>query len=136
MLRAIDISTSGLIAQRQRMNTIAENIANVNTTVDADGNTAPFRRRFVTFSAESDRVTDPQGAGVRYRVEVDRTTPLRRVYQPGHPQADADGYVSYPNIKLIDEFVNAMDASRAYQANIASIEMIKEMVNINMRILA
>jgi len=136
MLRAIDISTSGLIAQRQRMNTIAENIANVNTTVDANGNAAPFRRRFVTFSADSDRVADPRGAGVRYRVEVDRTTPLRRVYQPGHPQADADGYVSYPNIKLIDEFVNAMDAGRAYQANIAAIEMTKEMANITMRILA
>jgi len=118
------------------MNIIAENIANVNTTVDANGKTAPFRRRFVTFSADSDRVTDPRGAGVRYRVEIDQTTPLRRVHQPGHPQADADGYVSYPNIKLIDEFVNAMDASRAYQANIASIEMIKEMANINMRILA
>jgi len=136
MLRAIDISTSGLIAQRQRMNTIAENIANVNTTVDANGKAVPFRRRFVTFSADSDHVTDSRGAEVHYRVEVDQTTPLRRVHQPGHPQADGDGYVSYPNIKLIDEFVNAMDASRAYQANIASIEMIKEMANINMRILA
>ena len=137
MLKSIDISTSGLIAQRHRMNTLAGNIANANTTRDADGNVAPFQRRFVTFAADSD---DPDsetgGVGVRFRVEIDTETPPRKVHDPGHPDADADGFVSYPNINIIKEFVDAMEASRAYEANIAAIEMSKQMANLGLRILA
>ncbi len=137
MLRAIDISTSGLIAQRQRMNTIAGNIANVNTTRDAHGNLAPFQRRLVTFStADGHAGSQKGGLGVAYRVEIDTQTVPRRVLQPGHPDADKDGYVSYPNINLITEFVNALEASRAYQANVTAIEMTKEMANLGLRILA
>jgi len=137
MLRTIDISTSGLVAQRQRMNTIAGNIANINTTRDADGNVAPFQRRFVRFSADTNsRNAESRGAGVTYRVDVDSQTPPRKVYDPSHGDADADGYVSYPNINMVTEFVNALEASRAYEANVAAIEITKQMTELGLKILA
>jgi flagellar basal-body rod protein FlgC len=137
MLRAIDISTSGLIAQRQRMNTIAGNIANVNTTRDADGNLAPFQRRLVTFSTDDDGAhATGRGVGVEYQVEVDASVQPRREYEPGHPDADDSGYVSYPNINLVTEFVNALEASRAYEANVSAIEMSKQIAQLSLRILA
>ena len=80
MLRAIDISTSGLIAQRHRMDTIAGNIANVNTTRNADGTPGPFQRRLITFSADDQNgKLDKQPVGVRYQIEIDSSTPSRRV---------------------------------------------------------
>jgi flagellar basal-body rod protein FlgC len=137
MLRAIDISTSGLIAQRHRMNTIAGNIANVNTTRNADGTPGPFQRRLVTFSADNQNGKNQnEPAGVRYHVDVDSTTPARRVHQPGHPDADKDGYVSYPNINVVTEFVNALEASRAYEANLSTLEMTKQMANLTLRVLS
>jgi len=136
MFKAIDISTSGLVAQRQRMNTIAGNIANVNTTIDENGNVTPFQRRFVTFAAaDSQPLADTRGVGVTYQVEIDQQEP-RLVHDPGHKHADENGMVHYPNINLITEFVNAMGASRAYQANIAAIESSKEMAQAALRILA
>jgi flagellar basal-body rod protein FlgC len=137
MLRAIDISTSGLVAQRQRMNTIAGNIANANTTHDANGNPAPYQRRLVRLFAQNDQKSgEKDAAGVRYRVEVDASQPPRRVHEPGNPYADKDGYVSYPNINTITEFVNALEAGRAYEANVAAIELSKQMANLSLRILA
>ena len=126
MLKAIDISTSGLVAQRQRMNTVAENIANLNTTLNEDGEVEPYRRRFITFQKQA---TDPtslnRGVGVSYQVETDQQSPLRLEYDPGHPHANAEGIVSYPNINLVKEFVNALGASRAYEANIAALNSSK-----------
>jgi flagellar basal-body rod protein FlgC len=137
MLRAIDISTSGLVAQRQRMNTIAGNIANVHTTRNDDGESIPFQRRMVTFAAnEESSSSEPRGTGVNFQVEVDSSSDPRKVYEPGHPDADGQGYVSYPGIDVIQEFVNAMEASRAYEANVTVIEMSKEMANLGMRILS
>lgn len=137
MLKAIDIGTSGLIAQRHRMNTIAGNIANVHSTRDEDGNLSPFQRRIVTFTAdERYPESSPDGVGVEFHVEFDTAAQPRKVHDPGHPDADSEGYVSYPNINLITEFVNALEASRAYEANVASIEISKEMANLSMRILA
>jgi flagellar basal-body rod protein FlgC len=137
MSRALEISTSGLVAQRQRMNTIAGNIANLNTTRGADGEPAPFQRRFATFSVDAGRSTEETGGlGVQYEIEVDSATAPRTQYDPSHPDADADGYVSYPNINLVTEFVNAMEASRAYQANLAAIEITKELTHLSLRILA
>ena len=89
MFRSIDISTSALIGERQRMNTIAGNLANLNTTRDAEGKAVPFQRRFVTFSAQSDNPETP--SGVTYQIAVDTTSPARRVYEPGHPDADKEG---------------------------------------------
>ena len=135
MFQAIDITTSALVAQRARMDTIAGNIANAQTTRDADGRIAPFQRRLVTFLA--DNQPDASGAaGVSYEIEIDTGTPPRRMYNPGHPDADAEGYVAYPDINLITEFVNAMESSRAYEANVAAFEMTREMANLTLRILA
>ena len=136
MLRAIDISTSGLVAQRERMNTISGNIANASTTRDADGNVSPYQRRFVTFAAQKDPRGEAGAPTVSYHVEIDTTSPARKVFEPGHPDADADGNVSYPNINTITEFVNAMEASRAYEANVAAIEMSKQIAQLSLRILA
>jgi flagellar basal-body rod protein FlgC len=135
MLNAIDISTSGLIAQRQRMNTIAGNIANVNTTRGSNGELEPFQRRLIRFSTEDVSSREGSGAaGVEYHIEVDTANDPRRVHDPGHP--DADGYGAFPNINLVTEFVNALEANRAYEANVAAIEVTKEMSDVGLRILA
>ena len=125
------------MAQRHRMNTIAGNLANLNTTRDSDGNLSPFQRRLVTFSADTHQGdAADRGMGVEFHVETDTETAPRLEYDPGHPDANADGYVAYPNIDMITEFVNALEASRAYQANIAAIETSKEMAQLSLRILA
>ena len=134
MFRSIDVSTSALIGERQRMNTIASNLANLNTTRDADGKVAPFHRRFVTFTAQNDNPDTP--AGVNYQISIDATSPPRRVYEPGHPDADKEGYVSYPNIDMTTEFVNAVEASRAYEANLVAVDVTKQMFMQSLKILA
>ena len=133
MFNAIDISTSALVAQRLRMDTISGNIANANTTRDAEGNLSPFQRRFVTFAADNHGET--RGAGVQAEVQVDDTTPPRRKFEPGHPDADQDGYISLPNFDMVTEFVNAMEANRAYEANVAAIDITKQMSQLGLRIL-
>lgn len=136
MFKAIDVSTSGLVAQRQRMNTVAENIANLNTTINEEGEIEPFRRRFVTFQKQA---TDPdslkRGVGVNYEIQTDLDSPLRLEYDPGHPHANAEGIVSYPNINLVKEFVNALGASRAYEANIAALNSSKDIAEKSLEIL-
>ena len=133
MLRSLDISTSALVAQRQRMNTVAANIANAQTTRNEQGEASPYQRRLIRFLEQS--APDGRGRGVDYRVEIDRATPPRKLHQPGHPDADADGYVAYPAIDLVHEFVNALEASRAYQANVAALEMSKAMEQGTLRLL-
>ena len=137
MFRALDVSTSGIVAQRHRMDTIAGNIANISTTRDEKGNVSPFQRRFIAFMADQDRRGDEaRGVGVKFSVQIDRSTPPRKVVQPGHPDADANGIVSYPGIDLTKEFVNALEASRAYEANVATIDITKGMYSQALKILA
>lgn len=135
LFHSIDVSTSGLTAQRHRMDTIAGNIANINTTRDEKGSVAPYQRRFVTFLADAEKELETRGVGVKFQVQVDRETPPRLANQPGHPDADADGNVKYPSIDLTKEFVNALEASRAYEANVAAIDVSKSMFNQSLRIL-
>ena len=140
MLRSLDISTSALVAQRQRMNTVAANIANAQTTRNERGEASPYQRRLVRFTEHTAAAPKAGqrpagGSGVDYTVEIDQTTPPRKLHQPGHPDADAEGYVSYPAIDLVTEFVNALEASRAYQANVATMEMSKAMEQTTLRIL-
>jgi len=134
MFRTIDIITSGLVAQRHRLNTIAENVANINTTRDAEGNASPFQRRFVQFAAQQSSQKG-EGVGVDFQVSKDTHTPPRKAHEPGHPDADKDGYVSYPNINLVTESVNAMEASRAYEANIVSFTTTQKIGDMSLRIL-
>ncbi len=117
---ARQIAVSGLRAQRIRMNVIANNIANFQTERTPDG--GAFRRQLVVFRGEQiRRGANPDRVGVRVKAIVFDQSPLRRVFQPGHPDAAEDGYVSYPNIDLAVENVDLISAQRAYEANIAVI---------------
>lgn len=137
MLKGIDISTSALVAQRQRMNTIAGNIAAVNVSHDPNSGQEPFYRRYVDFQVDTESLEDgSSAAGVEYTVKIDTDTPLRKTYSPGHPNADQDGNVTYPNINVVNEFVNALEAGRAYEANISALDITKEMFSTSLRILA
>lgn len=137
MLKGIDISTSALVAQRQRMNTIAGNIAAVNIAHDPESGEDPFYRRVVTFQADTESLdSDSTGVGVKYKVEIDADSELRKTYDPGHPYADLDGNVTYPNIDVVAEFVNALEAGRAYEANISALDITKNMFSTSLRILA
>jgi flagellar basal-body rod protein FlgC len=134
MFGSFDISTSALSAQRTRLDTIASNIANVDTVMGPDGRPAPYRRLFATFQAQR---TADGGAGVRVAsIEQDSQTPLRKKYEPGSIAADANGWVSYPNVDLSTEYINALETTRAYEANITAIETTKSMINSTLRILA
>ncbi len=133
-LDALRASASGLSAQRLRMNVIASNLANANTTRTAEG--GPYRRRDVVFAAESadERFTDAlsaqvhgQPTGVKVAAVVEDNRPLPTKYDPGHPDADAEGYVQMPNINVMEEMVNMMTASRTYEANLAAVRATKTM---------
>src|SRR5262245_25182263 len=126
MFDALDIGASALTAQRIRMDTIAGNVANLNTTRNAQGQPIPYRRRFVLFAPG--RSEDPAAPGVRVQgIQIDRS-PFRKVFDPGHPDAGKDGYVQYPNIDLAIESVNMLEASRAYEANVTVMETTKAMI--------
>ena len=126
ILPALQVSASALDAQSHRMRVIANNIANAQTTRDANG--AVYRRRDVVFASELDRRIgtrrrDPNNLqGVQVARTVEDNTPLRRMYRPGHPHADAEGYVAMPNVNPMEEMVDLMVANRSYEANVAAIK--------------
>lgn len=134
MFGTLDISTSGLIAQRTRLETIAANLANQNAIYDADGNYSPFQRRIAVFE-QGDPASDSD-LGVHVGEIMLDDAPLMAKHEPGHPEADEDGYVYYPNVNPIVEQVNAMEASRAYEANITAAEATKSMMRSAMTLLA
>lgn len=136
MFSAFDVSTSGLVAQRMRLNAISSNLANMSTTRNELGEAEPYRPRYVTFQTDSEVTTSGGGAGVKVgSVEISGEPPLMK-YQPGHPDADEDGYVRYPNIDMTTEMVDAMQATRAYEANIGVIEITKDLGRQTLRIVA
>ena len=120
----LDISASGLSAQRRRMDTIAENIANAETTRTAQG--GPYRRKQVVFQAIP---TAPGGTGGGVTVTEVATDPRppRLVYRPGHPDANAEGYVRMPNVNILEEMVDMVSATRSYEANVAALNAAKQM---------
>ena len=131
ILPVLGVSAGALDAQAQRMRLIASNLANAHTTQDADGNV--YRRRHAVFAEALDRRMTSGGrrdSGLR-GVQVDHIaedqSSLQRLYRPGHPQADADGYVTLPNVNPMEEMVDMMSASRAYEANVAAIRAAKSM---------
>ena len=139
MFTAFDISATGLSAERYRMDIISENVANANTTRTEDG--TPYRRKVVSFQTQEtdnsrpfghvldsivgdgrtrDNVErdDMIGYGVKIsKIGEDHETEMNMVYDPSHPDADENGYVTYPNVNIITEMTNLIDASRAYEAN-------------------
>ena len=139
MLSALDISTSALVAQRTRLNAISGNIANISTLRNEAGQPEPYQPRYVVFQADDGDY--PHGAaGVKVSsVEIDKREPLYR-FNPSHPLAIKEGrwkgYVAYPNINLHTEFVDALEATRAYEANIGVIEATKSMTQQTLKILA
>ena len=133
MFGVLDISTSGLVAQRTQLDTIAGNIANLQSTRRADGQAGPYLRRVALFAAGDGH----GGSGVHVEQVVEDTQGKPRlVKDPGHPDADANGIVAYPNIDPATEMVNAMVAARAYEANLTAIEATKSMIASTLRILA
>lgn len=137
MFRTLEISASGLQAQRTRMDVIAGNIAHAQTTVNEDGKPEPFQRRIVVLAAQPDAPGHENcGQTVHAEVDIDTKSPPRQVFAPNHPHADKQtGYVSYPNINIITEFVNALEASRAYEANLTAMDVTKDMAQNTFRIL-
>jgi flagellar basal-body rod protein FlgC len=140
MFSAMDISTSAMVAQRTRINVITSNIANISTTRNEMGESQPYQPKFVVFQTD-DSVGQAMGAaGVQVSaVETANVEPQWR-YEPGHPDAIKEGprrgYVAYPNVDLTTEFVDALEATRAYEANIGAMEISKELANQTLRILA
>lgn len=137
MFGALDISASGLRAQRTNLDVIAGNIANQYTTRGADGE--PFRRR-VAVLAEGDPTRGPGAAGVHVRSVVRDSSPFRMEFDPSHADAirsgPQQGYVRYPNVDLSTEMVNAMAATRAYEANVTVMEITKGMAAAALRLIA
>jgi flagellar basal-body rod protein FlgC len=137
MFTSLDISTSGLVAQRTRMDVIAGNIAMADVTEDASGAPNPYRRRFAVFQAGSD-VGENLGVQVA-NVEED-SSDFELVYDPGHKDAIQEGpmkgYVQYPNVDLALEYIDGMEAARAYDANLASFDLSKNMITSSLKILA
>lgn len=126
MFSAFNINASGLTAQRYRMDVISENVANASTTRTEDG--TPYRRKAVTFAQKGNQTSFSRvlgnisagysGQGVKVAsVFEDTETEMNMVYDPSHPDADENGYVTYPNVNIIMEMTNLIDASRAYEAN-------------------
>jgi flagellar basal-body rod protein FlgC len=139
MITAMDISTSALVAQRARMNAIASNMANMSTTRNENGDVEAYQARFVVFQEDQDMKMASGATGVKVAsVETDIVEPNYK-YQPGHPMAikegDHKGYVAYPNINMTREFVDAMEASRAYEANVGVMEVTKNIGQQTLRII-
>lgn len=133
MYGSLDVSTSGMIAQRTRMQVIAANIANMNTLQNAKGEYEPYLRRAAMLEPAGGP-DSPSGVRVA-QIEIQEDA-LRRDYRPGHKFADADGYVMVPDIDSTTEWVNGLQASRAYEANVAAAETMKSMVAQALRLLA
>lgn len=127
MFGGLEISASALTAERLRMDVVAENLANAQTTRGADGE--PYRRKEVVLQ---ERVGGfgaqlSQAMGVEVAAVAEDPTPLKRVHDPGHPDADADGYVAMPNVDTVTEMVDLIGASRAYEANVTAMQAAKLM---------
>ena len=147
MFDSLDISASGLTAQRYRMDIISENVANANSTRTEGGKI--YKRKVVTFEAKGDGgvpfktvlgrsttvLSNYLGDGVRITsVQEDKRSEPKKVYDPSHPDADEAGYVYYPNVDIITEMTNLIDASRAYEANATAIDATKNMLQQGLQI--
>lgn len=133
-MTAIDVGASALKAERTHLNVISMNLANAKTTRTVDG--GPYRRKEVIFketevqspfSKAMNSALDQEVKGVRVEsVQNDRRA-LKQVYEPGHPDANEEGYVSYPDINVVEEMTNMLQAMRAYEANVSTITTSKSM---------
>jgi flagellar basal-body rod protein FlgC len=137
MFDALEVSASALTAERLRMDVTAQNLANAQTTRGADGQ--PYRRKEVVLAERSAQASfgatlagamsrrDGNPGGVQVAAIAEDPTPLKRVYDPGHPDADAQGYVMMPNVDPVAEMVDLISAQRAYEANVTAMQAAKQM---------
>ena len=138
LMTAIEVGASGLTAQRRRLEVLVSNLVNANTTQPAG--TEPYRRKDVLFTATNPEMSfgaafDDAVQGVEIsKVVTDGSEPIKR-YEPNHPHADKDGYVSYPNVNAMEEMVNVLSATRSYEANLQAVSMAKEMQQKTLEIL-
>ena len=128
MMNIFNVSGSAASAQSQRLNVVASNLANADTVAGPDGQA--FKARQVTFQTQlmGEIANDPTAAGVRVSNVSEDATPGRRVHDPKHPGADADGYVTYSNVNAVEEMVNMISASRSYQNNIEVMNTAKSLL--------
>ena len=140
----LDVNSSALTAERERAEVVASNLANAETTSTPGG--GPYKRQLVVFGTDRPRqgrfaqtllrLSDLHTRGVRVeRVVTDKAPAVRR-YDPGHPDADADGYVSFPSINPVEEMVNLMGAAQAYQLNVSAVQATKAMISETLQILS
>lgn len=140
---SFNINSSGMTAERYRMDVISENIANVNTTRTEDG--GPYVRKVVVFEEKGNKNTfdsalkkaagNYSGYGVKVNgVYEDKATDMIKTYDPSHPDADADGYVTYPNVNVITEMTNLIDANRAYETNATAFSASKSMAQTGLQL--
>tara|TARA_R110002073_G_scaffold217716_5_gene377923 strand:+ start:1220 stop:1639 length:420 start_codon:yes stop_codon:yes gene_type:complete len=139
MIRSIDISTSALVAQRTRLNAISGNIANMSSLTDENGEANPYRAREVVFQTD-DTLTTSGASGVKVAEIKTSEADHRYRYQPNHPLAIKEGewkgYVAYPNIDMTTQMVDAMETTRAYEANVGVMEISKNLSRETLTILA
>lgn len=131
LFSGMEISASGMSAQRRKMEVIANNIANATTTRTPEG--GPFQRKFLSFVSKMDQNTG-EAAGVEISQVHTDTTPPRKVYDPGHPDADAQGFVAYPNVQVLTEMVELMQATRGFEANVTVLNAVKDMISKSLEI--
>ncbi len=145
LFHSFDVSASGMTAQQFRADIIAENLANINTT-RTESSDEPYRRRVVTFQERGvdtfDRYLSASrkrgshvGNGVKVvKVSEDTSTDFIMEYDPAHPDADENGYVSYPNVNIVTEMTNLIDASRAYEANVTAFDASKAIAQAGLQV--
>jgi len=135
LFKSINVSATGLTAERLRMDIISKNIANAETTRTSAG--TPYRRQMPIFreqqsTAFADVLSEARGqfvtgSGVEVSAIKEDTSPFKRVFNPGHPDADSEGYVSMPNVDVVTEMINLISASRGYEANVTAMNATKAM---------
>ena len=128
MFKIFDVAGSAASAQTQRLNVVASNLANADTVAGPDGKA--YKARQVTFQTElmGANASDPTAAGVKVSTISEDQTVGRRVHDPKHPSADADGYVTYSNVNAVEEMVNMISASRSYQNNVEVMNTAKSLM--------
>jgi flagellar basal-body rod protein FlgC len=124
LFNVFNIASSSMAAQSQRLNVVASNLANADSATSSTGE--PYRSRQVVFSIQ--QIADKGASGVKVAGIVHDASPMKRIYEPKHPMADAGGYITMPNVNVVDEMVNMMSASRSYQNSVDMMNTTKTLL--------
>ena len=124
LFNVFNIASSSMAAQSQRLNVVASNLANADSATSSTGE--PYRSRQVVFSTQ--QIADKGASGVKVAGIVHDASPMKRIYEPKHPMAGADGYITMPNVNVVDEMVNMMSASRSYQNSVDMMNTTKTLL--------